>query len=291
MSLPPPAGSPRPLVVQAGGRALSAWVMATGRIAGPLAQAARGLGATFLDVFSAETIPFYRLVNAGNTIAHGALGMPAWVQLDCCTLPSAMVGFSARREDLEGDLWERLRERVGETFGSEAANGLAGYGGPVPVSEFCALPSLEAGTVVGMSLYSLLRGVGLAVRTKALGLLLHGAPSQVGLTQYGNAAVRTHCAFGPLRVVEARAAAHTRPDDTFVYRLRVPEAARLGDLVRDGLLPGGEKPADAVEVAVDTATTAAAVARLLEEHACIDIVWPGHVRRGGRTFVTVRVGT
>src|SRR5262245_34622577 len=134
--------------MQIGGVDVRPFVLGAERTARPLWEACPLDGALFVDVLEPASQPFYRLVNAGNARAFGGLGMPAWVQLDCCTLPTAMIGFAVAREALDGALWRDLRGRVFATFGAAAAAELDGWRGPVPVSEYTALPSVEPGTFV-----------------------------------------------------------------------------------------------------------------------------------------------
>ena len=186
-----------------------------------------GLDVDFYDPTLAEDAAFCLAMNRGNCIAYdgsdqpaaaaAALGMPLWVFLDCCTLPSAMVGFAAPRDALPEDLARRL----------DPDGSLAWLG----ISEYMGLPSLEAGTVVGVSLFSLGRGVHLGTRSKALGLFALRARRQVGVAQYANPSVRLHLAFGDLELLAPRAPVHSRPEETFVYTAPVPDAGRLAAMV------------------------------------------------------------
>lgn len=201
-----------------------------------------GLGVDFYDPTTAGDAAFCLAMNRGNCIAYdgsdrpaaaaAALGMPLWVFLDCCTLPSAMVGFAAPRESLPEDLARRL----------DPDGGLAWLG----VSEYMALPSLEPGTVVGVSLFSLGRGLHLGTRSKALGLFALRARRQVGVAQYGNPSVRLHLAFGDLELLATRAPVHSRPEETFVYTASVPDPGRLAAMVGGRALQRKERsPLDA----------------------------------------------
>ncbi len=186
--------------------------------------------AVVVDVLDDHAVGFFRLVNAANAKAFGDLGMPAWVQLDCATLPTAMVGFAARKRDVDPALVHDLEQRAGL-----AAGGFDDVDDDdlVPLAEFCALPTPEDGHVVGFSLFTLVPGLGL--RAKALGLLVMGARVQTGVTQLGGAAVErsalsTHCRFGPLLIEKRGVQVHSRPGSTVVYRLQVPPPATLSAL-------------------------------------------------------------
>lgn len=146
-----------------------------------------------------------------------ALGMPRWVQLDCCLLPAAMVGFEARREDIPQDIANEL-----DPSGSLSW---------IAVSEYVALPSVEAGRHTGISMFSLVRQRSLGVRSKALGLRAVRSRQLIGVTQYSSPGVAVHLRFGPLEIVSPSVAVHSRPHETFVYRLAVPPAAALDELV------------------------------------------------------------
>ena len=236
-----------------------------------------------VEIFDPRSQAFYRLVNAGNNLAFGGLGMPAWVQLDCATLPSAMFGFAIAREDCALDLWSKLCALVARDFGDEAAAELEGYEGLVPVSEYCALPTPDPEVWVGFSLYALLPGLALGVRTKALALHCYGAGRQVGMTQYTNKAVQTHCAFGALRVVEAHAPPHSRPWDTFIYEVDVSDAGRLARLVQEGpLVEEGVHETSRVEV-VAGQTWREVAAQM--EAGPVYVVAPGVVEDGGRRWL------
>ena len=206
-----------------------------------------GLAVDFYDPTVAGDAAFCLAMNRGNCIAYdgsdqpaaaaAALGMPLWVFLDCCTLPSAMVGFSARRESLPEDLARRL----------DPDGGLAWLG----VSEYMGLPSLEPGTVVGVSLFSLGRGLHLGTRSKALGLFALRARRQVGVAQYANPSVRLHLAFGDLELLAPRALVHSRPEETFVYTAPVPDPGRLAAMVGGRALERKERAPLAVTHAFD----------------------------------------
>ncbi len=206
-----------------------------------------GLDVDFYDPTVAGDAAFCLAMNRGNCIAYdgseqpaaaaAALGMPLWVFLDCCTLPSAMVGFAAPRDALPEDLARRL----------DPDGSLAWLG----VSEYMGLPSLEPGTVVGVSLFSLGRGVHLGTRSKALGLFALRARRQVGVAQYANPSVRLHLAFGDLELLAPRAPVHSRPEETFVYTAPVPDPGRLAAMVGGRALERKERAPRAVVHAFD----------------------------------------
>lgn len=175
------------------------------------------------DVLDDDAKGFFDLVNAANARAFGDLGMPAWVQLDCATLPTAMVGFAVKKRHLDGGLVADLEARAG-LVGDRALDDDA----LVPVAEYCALPTPDAGHVVGFSLFSLVPGLGL--RAKAAALLVMEARLQTGVTQTNNTALKTHCRLGPLVVEKRGVQVHSRPGTTLVYRLQVPPTKTLAAL-------------------------------------------------------------
>ena len=186
-----------------------------------------------IDAFLLENQDFYRLVNAANRHAFGGLGMPSWVQLDCCALPSAQIGFCVPRDQVDPSLWAALTAHVETEFGATARSALSAYTGPVPMSQFCAVASLTPGVMVGFSLFSLVPRAGLGVRTKALALHCYGCTAQIGVAQYDNPAVRTHCQFGPLRLLQPVAWPHRLDTSTFVYELDLSQVD-LAAMARHG---------------------------------------------------------
>jgi hypothetical protein len=181
--------------------------------------------AVALDVLAPSSVAFFRLLLAGNARAFRGMAIPAWVQLDCATLPTAMVGFARRARDVDAALVEALREDAG--VGPLDGDAL------IPLAEFCALPTPAPGHVVGFSLFSLLPGLGL--RAKALGLLVQQATTQTGITQLDNTALSTHCRLGPLRIEQVGVQVHSRPGATLVYTLTTPPPATLVALARGAL--------------------------------------------------------
>ena len=224
----------------------------------------------------------FHLIAVGNQLAYGELGMPPWVQLDCATLPGAMVGFALPREKLPFHLTARLAATVRARFGEDAAKALDDYEGPWPVSEYCAAPTFVEGTVVGFSFFSLVRGLG--VPSKALALRCYGAREQIGSAQYSNPSLRGHTAFGPLELIPPRVQAHSRPNDTFVYRLRVDQD-HLEAVIARGIHAAEPQDADAlVPIGPDTALRVEELSR----SGPLAIAAPGHLTRAGETFVTLR---
>lgn len=194
----------------------------------------------WVDPLKPEHADYCVALSRANSYAHdgtpepgtqaGALGMPRWVLLDFCLLPTAVVGFEAHRERIPADIAALLDP-------SGQLEWLA-------VSEYVAVPSVEPGRHVGVSLFSLIEGGSLGVRSKALGLRALGGTELIGVTQYTNAGVAVHLRFGPLAIVTEEVAVHSRPRESFVYRLDVPP----GDELR-AIAEGAQKRADTYEPA------------------------------------------
>ena len=238
----------------------------------------------FHDVMDPSSLRFYRLANAANRIAFGGIAMPAWVQLDFCAVPSALIGFAERRDQFPTELWERISTAYRETFPGQPS--VQDYEGWVPLSGYCAMFTREIGTVAGVSLYSLVTGLRLGVKTKALALACYGATRQIGLTQYGNRAVRTHTAFGDLQVLSARAPAHDYGLDTFQYVLDLPDREALSLLANGGVLPVVEGAIEKMEIV--PGKTHEALAARLEEGRSVHIAAPGWEERDGVKWLQLR---
>lgn len=228
-------------------------------------------GALCLDPLDPGASAFSTLVNSGNRLAFGDLAMPRWVQLDCCTLPSAMIGFAAPREDLDEPLWSQLGAPVSE------------YSGWVPVSEYCGIARMHDEGILGISLYSLLPGLGLGVRTKAAALACYASRVQLGVTQYDNPALRVHTAFGPLQIVRPAVHGHERGATSFLYRLEVPKVGLLWHLISEGFHPP-EPAEDAVRLEI-TVRIADDVAAELAKRPSLAVVAPGLHIEGDRRYL------
>lgn len=169
-----------------------------------------------------ESAEFCAILNRSNQEAFGgpdSMGMPRWVMLDCAILPSAVIGFMLASEDTPEEILDKLD--VDDD-----------YDGYVPVSEYCACPTVEAGCVSGFSLHSHLIGHGIATRTKALALAIYAAKTQIGVTQFYNPAIRVHVRFGAMEMIIHRPSVHTYPEDSFVYRLELPAKEVLVNMAR-----------------------------------------------------------
>lgn len=193
---------------------------------------------------------FARLLNLGNGLSYGGgMGMPEWVMLDCGLLPGLFIGWCQQGHTLPKPVRDLLDQGLSDLEAQrplsrrdaemllQVPQGLLNDEEWVPISEFCAIPTLSPSTVVGYSLFSLRRGLG--TRAKALGLLLYsrlGRCYQRGVAQYGNvSALKAHLRFGPLKLIDPLTPMHTKAGETFIYELTLPEEDRLLEL--SGLRP------------------------------------------------------
>jgi hypothetical protein len=181
--------------------------------------------AVALDVLSPSSAAFFHLLLAGNARAFGGMAMPAWVQLDCATLPTAMVGFARPARELEPLLRTDLCTRAGLQDVDDDDL--------VPLAEYCALSTPHPGHVIGFSLFSLVPGLG--VRAKALGLAVQQATQQTGVTQIDSPALRTHCRLGPLVIDQVGVQVHSKAGSTLVYTLAVPPPSTLAALAEGSI--------------------------------------------------------
>jgi hypothetical protein len=180
------------------------------------------------EVDDPTSADFARVLNWSNQLAFGGdrqMGMPRWVMLDCAILPGAIAGFALPRDELDAALAGRLRlEEFGPTLDR------------VPVSEYCACPTVAPDEVSGFSLHTQIEGRGLGLRTKALAMALYDARAVVGVTQFDNPAIAVHTRLGPMDIRVHRPAVHTHAASSLVYRTRLPSREKLCALAR------GERP-------------------------------------------------
>lgn len=204
---------------------LTPFVLGLPRFVGGWAERSPVAGTRMLDVLDPAQASFFALLNRANALAYGGMAMPAWVQLDCVTLPGALVGFALPRAALPAGLAGHFGEA------------LEGYAGLVPVCAWGGVCTPESDTLVGFTLFSLLPGLRLGLRAKALALLLAGARTQVGVTRRSGPVRRTHEQFGPLQVLCDRPAVHPDAEETIVYELTVPSPETLMAMVQTGAPP------------------------------------------------------
>ena len=179
-----------------------------------------------IDPLRVASGPFLDLVKRVDEVTFGPEGMPMprWVFFDGAELPGGIVGFGLPVDSL-----------------SETSRALLnvpdGYRGLVPLSIFIAIPTFEPGVWMAHNLASVagalpnenLRGLG--GFTKAVGLKVFRAKTQVGATQWNSFALRVHVRLGPLALLTAWTPAHSEPW-TLTYRVELTEPG-LRNLARD----------------------------------------------------------
>lgn len=206
---------------------------------------------------------FCRLLNYSNQLAFGgprSMGMPLWVMLDCAIMPSAIIGFMLDSEEAPDELWDLLE--IDDD-----------YEGWVPVSEYCAALTVEPGCVSGFSLHSHVPNQGIATRTKALALAVLDAKAQIGVTQFSNPSIRVHARFGPMEILIHRPVVHTHAEDSFVYRLQLPELQALEAMARESTPFGDPRRPDGVAWSFDPS----------DERAHVRL--RSHLSDGGRAWI------
>ncbi len=202
-----------------------------------------------VDPLDPRNASFCDAMNRANCLAYdgtttvgtnaGALGMPKWVMLDCCMLPSGIFGFEIPRELVPAELADQLNP--------------AGDSDWLGVSEYIALPSIAPGEVVGVSLFSFVSGLSLGRRSKALALAAHQATTQRGVTQWTSPGVPLHSAFGRMCIAATGVPVHNRAHETFVYSVQLRSRDRLLELYR-GAAPA-ESSTEVVGLSVDPRVT------------------------------------
>jgi hypothetical protein len=175
---------------------------------------------------------FLQMLQNLDRLAFGPHGMamPKWVFYDCGVMPSAVFGFCGPAASLEP--WVRRALEVPE-----------GYSGPVPLTIFIAIPTLEKGAWFTHTLCSINQvaegaaPAGLRLLSVALGLRVLRAEALYGTLQWRSDRISTYTGIGPLELVTAYTPTHSfRRSLTFRLRLR-----RL--LIEAALMKPGTSPA------------------------------------------------
>lgn len=194
------------------------------------------------------------------TFGHVGMPMPRWVLFDCGELPGIVFGFARRAGDLP---------RAAQEVYSAPPDAM------VPLSMWIAIPSAEPGTWVGHNLSSANASLagdelpGLATLTKALGVRVAKATSQVGVTQWASQSVGIHLTFGELRLLSVWTPAHSFAA-SFTYRLEVDEGKLLASFMEGYKPPSAEGDSE-----IDPADAAALIDLQEEIEAGADIAIVG----------------
>lgn len=187
----------------------------------------------FIDPTRTESATFLDLLQTLDGLTFGPEGMPMdkWVFYDCSELPGFIYGFAMPREELS--------EREVELFRIPE-----GYRGPVPISMYIAIPTIEEGGWFGHNLASLNRVLPdrklgfLATITKAMGLKAYRVRECFGATQWASRSTNVHGRFGPLDLLSAYTPAHSFAA-TLAYHLTIDDnclRAAMGDLEAEAQL-------------------------------------------------------
>ena len=158
----------------------------------------------FLDAsVNPEWLEAYAQANK-LAFGQGALGLPGWVLVDVYCVPT-VIGMLTCPKSLFESLPKDSR--------------------PIAVDDRCiaaayvALPCLKPGVFSGCSLLSLVPKSGAAWMCKLLTLRALRCSTQIGVTQWNNRAVKTHCSLGPLKIVGRAPAVHSIAHASFVYSI------------------------------------------------------------------------
>lgn len=267
-----------------------------------------GCPLTFRNSDDPAELRFATLLNIFNGAAFGdAMGMPAWVMLDCVLLPSFFTGIQGAARLLSDEKRTQINARLHQHYhdgdtpliqvlkraGVDVDSSELSDDEPVPLAEFGALPCFDHKRVVGISLYNICSGKQdnaipkLGLISKALGLAICrrlGAETQIGVTQYNSAALNTHTRFGSLNLLQILTPLHTKADRTFIYSLPIPDEEQLLRIAEGetGATPSADAPLVRPE---DTLRLREMAARLRAGTHRYSIVPPGYDRDGNGTSV------
>ena len=221
---------------------------------------AKGKKAAFIDVLNPKHAGFIELVNRLDGLSYGNknLAIPKWVQLDCASLPSGIVGLAMTAKDLPQDIKERFEIE-------------SDYPGLVPVSEYCAIPS-AGGSWIGHTCASLMEGSGLGLFTKVLALAVYQAQRLRGISQYENTAVKLHTRISNLALASAVTPAHGEPWNTFVYQHEVHQ-----DKLESILCSPSEKQDPTLLLDPSSMRQKLDLQKRIEDGESVSILYPGHV--------------
>ena len=183
-----------------------------------------GKSINFIAVDDLKNKDFVELLNMLDGMAYGEEGIPIdkWVSYDMAMLPSAIIGFCERSKTAQ--------LKIKDAFSNYKKNDkpkidMDRYRGLIPISEYSAIPASDGKTWISHTLAVLqaLSENGLGMLTKTVGLGILKPKYIVGVAQYDNSSLRVHTKFGRLEILSALTPAHSIPEMTFTYRVKVPE--------------------------------------------------------------------
>ncbi|MCE3011073.1 MAG: hypothetical protein LW875_10720 [Proteobacteria bacterium] len=162
-----------------------------------------------------ETLNFAEQIYFIEERAFGPsnMAMPRWVFYDCAVIPGFVGGFAMRNSALP----EAVRQVMTRTTELEWT----------PLSLFIIIPTMAKGQWVAHNLCainSLLpeqeRFYGLGFLSKAFSLWYANVESCLGMTQWGNPALKLHSHYGPMEIFTAYTPVHSHAK-TITYRVDV----------------------------------------------------------------------
>lgn len=141
------------------------------------------------------------------------MAMPRWVFYDCAVLPGFVGGFAMRTEKLPKSIRDVMKVQTKLEW--------------TPLSLFIIIPTMAKGQWVAHNLCavnSLLpqneRFYGLGFLSKAFSLWYANVESCLGMTQWGNPAIKLHTHYGPMQIFTAYTPVHSHAK-TLTYRVEV----------------------------------------------------------------------
>ena len=236
-------------------------------------QSPFGKELVFIDVFDYLKANFFDMLNQLDGISYGdkSLAMPKWVGLDCALLPSGFVGVGLPHNQCPDEFLQKF------VLPPE-------YKGIVPLSEYCAIPTMQQGHWVGHTLASLVQGGGVGFFTKLLGFTVFPITHYTGVAQYTNPSLKVHTKFSPLTLKTAITPSHSEPLMTFVYEHAVD---------RDVLPQIFKNPAEQKEpkfyLDPEDKNMKIAFQCFIEQGFTVKILPPGHVKEDNKLFIPLSV--
>lgn len=187
-----------------------------------------GLQLNLVDITTEENKFFFELLHQLDGLSYGnkSLAMDKWVTLDCGLLPSGFVGVAKYLSGCPDEILQKFDFSCQE----------GPYQGIVPISEYCAIPTIVPETWIGHTCATVDKGKKLGLFSKVLGLRIFGIKNYIGVAQYDNVAVKTHSTIADLLLKTAITAAHTLPEMTFIYEQAIKQE-ELEDILKHGRNP------------------------------------------------------
>jgi hypothetical protein len=163
----------------------------------------------------AALVERYRAANLAAF--RGVLPLPGWVLSDLYLLPGAIGMLLCPASALPAEARARL-----DLHPDDEAIAAA----------YVAVPSVQAGTFIGVSLISLLPGIQAGAWVKALTLRMLRARRLRGVAQWANPSVRVHTRLGPIRLLGTVPGAHEHSEQSFVYESDLGDEAALAEAMQ-----------------------------------------------------------